>query len=376
VSAADACEFQLSDVLPYARDAASVCVRDDFTRCFARNRSRPWNWNVYLRVVWSLGVAFRYGVVLPLRVLVFLTGWFAFAVAFALVTRFVKDEQRRAQLERRLISFVCGVCVASWTGVVKYHGVIPRRRSHQIYVANHTSMIDMIILQQAHSYAVVGQQHKGWVGFLQGTVLRCLGCIWFQRGEQRDRRRAAARISQHIRADGNNRLLIFPEGTCVNNHHVVMFKRGVFDLPDVEICPIAIKYNDVFADCFWSSRDRSFQGHLFDLARVQAMIAKRAGAINTSWNGYLKYFRPSARFVEQRRAEFARVLKSRRAALPHGGSDDAEAKQNSPLTAAVAAAAAAAKSTSDENAPLDNTSTTCSDTGTGTDGMGSNTTAG
>ena len=39
-------------------------------------------------------------------------------------------------------------------------------------------------------------------------------------------------------------ILVFPEGTCVNNEYVVQFKKGVFEL-GVPINPVAIKYNKV-----------------------------------------------------------------------------------------------------------------------------------
>ncbi len=41
------------------------------------------------------------------------------------------------------------------------------------------------------------------------------------------------------------------------------------------------------------------------------MIAKRAGLIDVPWDGYLKYFRPSERFVEERRKLFASSLIAR-----------------------------------------------------------------
>ena len=84
------------------------------------------------------------------------------------------------------------------------------------------------------------------MGFLQDYVLGCLGCLWFERNEQKDRlavsRRYIARpaplrrpvphslprsIKEHIKDVKKNPLLIFPEGTCVNNEYCVMFKRGV-----------------------------------------------------------------------------------------------------------------------------------------------------
>jgi glycerol-3-phosphate O-acyltransferase 3/4 len=107
-------------------------------------------------------------------------------------------------------------------------------------------------------FSIVGQKHPGWISFMQNEVLGCLGCIWFNRNEQNDRKITAeryvnllflrlpfiqyyVRIKSHIADPSNNRLLIFPEGTCVNNEYCVQFKKGTFEF-DAAICPIAIKY--------------------------------------------------------------------------------------------------------------------------------------
>lgn len=39
----------------------------------------------------------------------------------------------------------------------------------QVYVANHTSMIDFIVLEQMTAFAVIMQKHPGWVGKSQGV---------------------------------------------------------------------------------------------------------------------------------------------------------------------------------------------------------------
>lgn len=36
----------------------------------------------------------------------------------------------------------------------------------QVFVANHTSMIDFIILEQMTAFSVIMQKHAGWVGKL------------------------------------------------------------------------------------------------------------------------------------------------------------------------------------------------------------------
>ena len=124
-----------------------------------------------------------------------------------------------------MINLLSSAFVASWSGVIRIHGLRPTPRPGRpagIFVANHSSMIDFIVLNQSHPYAVVGQKHSGWVGLMQDHVLCALNPLWFNRGQSKDRREAAALISAHSRNPANNAcpLLIFPEGTCVSG------KRG------------------------------------------------------------------------------------------------------------------------------------------------------
>lgn len=71
-------------------------------------------------------------------------------------------------------------------------------------------------------------------------------------------------MKKHISNKENFPLLIFPEGTCVNNQYCVMFKKGAFEL-GATVYPIAIKYNKVFVDAFWNSRRESFTTHLVSI---------------------------------------------------------------------------------------------------------------
>eukprot|EP01121_Diplochlamys_sp_Union-15-3_P004215 TRINITY_DN1422_c0_g2_i3.p1 TRINITY_DN1422_c0_g2~~TRINITY_DN1422_c0_g2_i3.p1 ORF type:complete len:287 (-),score=45.00 TRINITY_DN1422_c0_g2_i3:5-865(-) len=221
--------------------------------------------------------------------------------------------------------------VMSWSGVIKYHGARPKRAPDQVYVANHTSLIDLIILMQEMPVSVVGQRYGGLAGIMQDKVLGCLGGIWFNRQDLRDKKLVAERIKEHIKDPKNNPLLIFPEGTCVNNEYCVMFKKGAFEL-DAKIIPIAIKYNKLFCDPFWNTRKQSWWYHLFGLMkgwavvcdvyflepmtinidetpaefanRVKKVIAKKAGLKNVPWDGYLKHVTPGPRYKEQLQKRF------------------------------------------------------------------------
>jgi hypothetical protein len=147
-------------------------------------------------------------------------------------------------------------------------------------------------------------------------VLELYGSVSFNRNEQRDRVKVADKIKKHI----NNKnvfgpLLIFPEGTCVNNESTVLFHKGAFEL-NCTICPVGIKYNKRLSDPYWNTREQTFTQHAIYLMsrwmmvvdvwwlppvdrlpdetaivfadRVKAAISTAAGLKNRSWNGYLK----------------------------------------------------------------------------------------
>ena len=103
---------------------------------------------------------------------------------------------------------------------------------------------------------------------------------------------------------------------------------------DIAICPIALKYNPRLVDAYWNSRRYSFLRHLFHLmtawalvcdvyylepqyrgddetpvefaTRVQHMIVQQANLISRDWDGYMKYWQPSARFKRAQQLAFAR----------------------------------------------------------------------
>ncbi|KAM0846091.1 hypothetical protein ACQ4PT_055902 [Festuca glaucescens] len=154
----------LLDISPVLSQAAGAIVDDSFTRCFKSNSPEPWNWNIYLFPLWCLGVVIRYGLLFPLRALTLLLGWLAFFAAFFPVHFLMKGQSKlKRKIERKLDEMMCSVFVASWTGVIKYHGPRPSSRPYQVSVANHTSMIDFIILEQMTAFAVIMQKHPGWV---------------------------------------------------------------------------------------------------------------------------------------------------------------------------------------------------------------------
>ena len=130
---------------------------------------------------------------------------------------------------RSAVQVLASSFVLSWSGVVRIHGIRPTPRPGRtagVFVANHSSMNDFILLLQSHPYAVVGQRHSGWVGLLQNHLLGSLNCLWFDRSLESEKRSAGKLMVQHVHSPANagTPLLVFPEGTCVNNEYVVQVR--------------------------------------------------------------------------------------------------------------------------------------------------------
>uniref|UniRef100_A0A914MV91 Phospholipid/glycerol acyltransferase domain-containing protein n=1 Tax=Meloidogyne incognita TaxID=6306 RepID=A0A914MV91_MELIC len=194
-----------------------------------------------------------------------------------------------------------------------------------ICVANHTSPIDVMILATDAAYALIGQSHDGFLGAIQRALSRASSHIWFERSEAKDRSLVAKKLP----------VLIFPEGTCINNTSVMMFKKGSFEV-DTNIYPIAMKYDSRFGDAFWNSSEQSYFEYLMQMMsswalicnvwylpamrrnldesaiefanRVKKAIAVRGGLVDLEWDGQLKRYKVPAKMLDMQRERFNLII--------------------------------------------------------------------
>eukprot|EP00057_Strongylocentrotus_purpuratus_P011727 XP_011666201.1 PREDICTED: glycerol-3-phosphate acyltransferase 3-like [Strongylocentrotus purpuratus] len=116
-----------------------------------------------------------------------------------------------------------------------------RAKGGGICVANHTSPIDVLILSSDNCYAFIGQKHTKFLGIIQQAMSWSgMDHIWFERSEMRDRKNVTQTLKEHVEDASKMPMLIFPEGTCINNTSVMMFKKGSFEIGG-RIYPAAIK---------------------------------------------------------------------------------------------------------------------------------------
>ncbi|KAJ1526293.1 hypothetical protein ONE63_009445 [Megalurothrips usitatus] len=234
------------------------------------------------------------------------------------------------------VSIMCfGVLSNALSAVITYHNV-ENRPQRGICVANHTSPIDVLVLACDNCYSLIGQRHGGFLGILQRALARASPHIWFERGEVKDRTAVTQRLKKHVSDPNNPPILIFPEGTCINNTSVMQFKKGSFEVKGA-IYPVAIKYDPRFGDAFWNSSRYTMMQYLYMMmtswaivcdvwylppvvrgedepaavfaSRVKREIAKQGGLVDLVWDGQLKRTKPKPEWKERQQEEFSKRLK-------------------------------------------------------------------
>ncbi|KAM4720382.1 glycerol-3-phosphate acyltransferase 4 isoform 2-T3 [Anableps anableps] len=337
--------FKLADVFFFCRKALESIVDDDVTKCFSAQELESWNlltrsnYNFHyislkLLALWVLGVLIRYGVLLPFRVTVAITGIFLFIVLSTLVG-FIPCIKLRTYLSDKVHLMGYRLCVRSLTGIITYHNRENKPKNDGICVANHTTPIDGIILANDCCYSLVGQLHGGLLGMIQRAMVKSSPHIWFERAEVKDRHLVAKRLRNHVADKNKHPVLIFPEGTCVNNTSVMMFRKGSFEI-GCTIYPAAIKYDPRFGDAFWNSSKFGLVGYLLRMMsswaivcnvwylppmnrkegedavqfanRVKAAIAAQGGLVDLIWDAGLKRTKVKGTFKEEQQELYSKIL--------------------------------------------------------------------
>ena len=88
--------------------------------------------------------------------------------------------------------------VASWSGYVRFHGRRPIPRENQIYVANHTSLIDAFVQVKDYNFSFIGQGQGGLAGLLADLLHTAQDHVWLDREERRDRCTVHKLLMDHV----------------------------------------------------------------------------------------------------------------------------------------------------------------------------------
>uniref|UniRef100_A0A4W6DCE2 Glycerol-3-phosphate acyltransferase 3 n=1 Tax=Lates calcarifer TaxID=8187 RepID=A0A4W6DCE2_LATCA len=338
-------EFALSDVFYFYKKGVESIVDDQVTQRFSSEELASWNLltrtnqnfryiSLRLTVIWGLGVFVRYCVLFPLRITLAIIGLSWLVIGTTLVG-FLPESSVKNWLSE-LVHLTCyRICARGLSATIHYHNKENKPQKGGICVANHTTPIDVVILANDGCYAMVGQIHGGLMGVIQRSMVRSCPHVWFERSEMKDRHTVTSRLRAHVTAKTKLPILIFPEGTCINNTSVMMFKKGSFEIGGT-IYPVAIKYDPRFGDAFWNSSKYNMVSYLLRMMtswaivvnvwylppmtiqdgedaaqfanRVKSAIAEQGGLLDLAWDGGLKRGKVKDSFKEEQQKMYSSII--------------------------------------------------------------------
>ncbi|MBN3290213.1 GPAT3 acyltransferase, partial [Polypterus senegalus] len=338
-------DFELNDVFYFSKKGVESIVEDEVTQRFTSEELVSWNLltrtnnnfqyiSVRVSLIWVLGVFIRYCILCPLRITLAAIGLSWLVIGTTIVGQL--PSSRVKNLLSELVHLMCyRICARGLSATIHYHNKENRPKKGGICVANHTSPIDVVILANDGCYAMVGQVHGGLLGVIQRSMVKACPHVWFERSEMKDRQLVTKRLTDHVSDKTKLPILIFPEGTCINNTSVMMFKKGSFEIGGT-IYPVAIKYDPQFGDAFWNSSKYSMVSYLLRMMtswaivcnvwylppmtrqegedavsfanRVKSEIARQGGLVDLSWDGGLKRAKVKETFKEEQQKTYSKMI--------------------------------------------------------------------
>ncbi|CAJ0608572.1 unnamed protein product [Cylicocyclus nassatus] len=325
----------VDDSIDFITAGIEVIIEDQVTSRFRAEELPSWNLltrtsysfqhiNWKLSVLWICGFLFRYLVLVPFRIVLFILGM-SLMCFVSYIVGYISDKKIKNFFCRHVMLASMRIFSRSFSSIIRFHDRENRAKKGGICVANHTSPIDVMLLSCDNSYAMVGQKQGGILGFIQDSLSKSADHIWFERSEVGDRKKVLQRLREHVEDETKLPILIFPEGTCINNTSVMMFKKGSFEVANT-IYPMAIKYDSRLTDAFWNSQQQSYGEYMWRMMtswaiicdiwylppmtreagedaiafarRVKRAIAKKGGLVDLEWDGQLKRAKVSSRLVQ------------------------------------------------------------------------------
>lgn len=358
--------YAFEDAMPYMAAGMRAVVQDCVNKSFSPAELRTWNMlsrtmhtrnlrmSPSLTVFWMVGFIIRYFFLFPMRLLVLFLSVATLTVLCTAVG-FLPDGDFKKKVNAWVVTWCFDFVAGSLSVVARFHNP-ENRPSHGIAVANHSSPIDSMVLATDQCYDMVGQKATGLLGMFMTALSKSSGHIWFERSEAKDRNATFNKLQAHAQNTKLPPILIYPEGTCVNNTAVMQFKKGAFEIDSV-IYPIAIRFDQRYGNAFWYQD--SFLAYAFDMMtswaivydvwymppvyrrenesavafaqRVKTMIAHRGGFVELAWDGFIKlqmnkeevWTKKRDLWKDKQQQEFARHL-----SLPSG--DEKEEEEEEP----------------------------------------------
>ncbi|KAL0230184.1 hypothetical protein PCE1_003746 [Barthelona sp. PCE] len=311
---------------------------DDYWKVFSPNKKQIFFKAWYLKPFFLLSTLIRNLIIFPLRLVLCLLVLLLGSVALFLL-QLLPPGVYRMEMQRSVTRTIVRMLLAVCSACIRIHGEIPKKfPSTLVYVSNHTSLMDYLLLSRLQMFSVLGQRAKpfSFLGFVQNVLLEGMDCLWFERDSLRDRSSIKDQICAHVKNPCKPPLLLFPEGSCVNNNYTALFRaNGAFNMDGVGVFPVALKYNSFFLDPYWPMGKSLVEHFLYIMkrwaivvdvhllpqvfrkphetpiefaARTKEMISEAAGLKSTEYDGLLKKKTVSDKVIALKKKEVCNEL--------------------------------------------------------------------
>uniref|UniRef100_A0A3B4ADG8 Phospholipid/glycerol acyltransferase domain-containing protein n=1 Tax=Periophthalmus magnuspinnatus TaxID=409849 RepID=A0A3B4ADG8_9GOBI len=244
----------------------------DDVRYFSRRRVESIVDDEVTKLLWRLEVLLRYSIMLPgLRVALAITG--ILLIALTTLVGFLPELRSRLSEEVHLM------CYCMFVRVLGTY-LKNKLKNSGICVANHITPIDVIIQANDGCYSLVGQLHVSLMGILKKAMVKPSSGQNVQLQDGKDAVKHvgllimvlicsfAFRLGDHV-AD-RLPILIFPEGTCINNTSLMMFKKGSSEV-GCTIYPVHQGEHDLRL-AFWNSTKIGIVNYLLRILSSWAIV--------------------------------------------------------------------------------------------------------
>lgn len=196
-----------------------------------------------------------------------------FVLSASIVKLAVRNLDRRRKLLAQLISLHSMLCLKLFSVQIINSNQFKNGRSAHLYVSNHLSYLDILILSSQTPCSFVTSIEVKGMPFL-GQLSELGGCLYVERRSRDNLNHEISDITDALAAGLN--VCIFPEATSTNGESVLRFRRPLYNAAIrscTPVVPVCINYLTIDGHLvspsnrdkvFWYG-DMGFLGHLFEL---------------------------------------------------------------------------------------------------------------
>lgn len=163
---------------------------------------------------------------------------------------------------------------------VRYEGIALQPRQQYLYVSNHTSYLDIMVLGGLiPAFFVAKADIAGWP--IMGFLAKLGGTTFISRKRSLVKQQMELFKSQLIKGE---HMLLFPEGTTSNGREVLPFKSSLLNvlyndgMPDIQVVPVCIHYTAINGkpcpdnkDAVAWYADMELAPHLWDVLKLKSI---------------------------------------------------------------------------------------------------------